>query len=62
MGFFDFLKKKPEPETPAMVLYADAKGTIVPMARSLPPPAARSPRPPTVATLWASWPITAPRC
>lgn len=31
MGFFDFLKKKPEPETPAMVLYADAKGTIVPM-------------------------------
>ena len=31
MGFFDFLKKKPEPETPAMVLYADAKGAIVPM-------------------------------
>ena len=31
MGFFDFLKKKPEPETPAMVLYADAKGAVVPM-------------------------------
>ena len=36
MGFFDIFKKKAEPETPAptgpLMVAADAKGTIVPMA------------------------------